>query len=355
MKKFLTIFILLTFYSCSVAEETEWKWENAFNGVVLISTENEVGPIEPTFDLEKSPREKSLDNFFVPDVIPFGMGAGFFIDKTHIITNYHVIKGFEKISLFIYNHPYPVEDVEIVGYDAGIDIAILKVNEQDLPNDILKFADNTPLIGDEVWALGHGMNQMWSLTKGILSYDYRRNPSTSFVHYLQTDAVINQGNSGGPLLDANGNVIGVNTLIISSDKYYVGYGYVIPAPLVERVATQIIETGKHVKPSIGIKMGITEDREYYESLKSKGVDHYLEITEVIVGGAAEKHGLLKGDIIISIDDTDIQVMPQVIEFLWTKNPGDEIIFQMYRNNEIVHIPVVLGTAEDKEPVPIFGR
>ena len=362
MKKFLTIFILVTFYSVSFAEEIKWKWEKAFNSVVLISGENEVGRIiSDPFDQatpDGPPGEDKGPNSVVPKTVPYGMGSGFFIDEKHIITNYHVVKGFDKITLYIYNHPYPVDDVEIIGYDASIDIAVLRVNEKDLPNDILSFAKESPLIGDDVYALGHGMSQMWSLTKGILSYDYRRNPGTSFVHYLQTDAVINSGNSGGPLMNKDGDVVGVNTLIISGDKFYVGYGYVIPTPLVERVATQIIETGKHVKPSIGIKMSITEDRELYERLKSEGLGHYLEIKEVIVGSAAEQYGIQKGDIIISIDGTDIQVMPQVIEFLWTKNPGDEIVFKVYRINareKIVDVPVVLGTLEEKEPVPLYGK
>jgi serine protease Do len=362
MKKFFTIIIFFIFSSTVFAENNtlNWKWGTAFNSVVLVSGENEVGrivkdpfdqavPDGPMKDPNKAPDSVK------PKVIPYGMGSGFFINEKYIITNYHVIKGFEKLSVYVYNHPYVITDVELVGYDESIDIAVLQVNEKDIPNEFLEFAEESPLIGDDVYAIGHGMSQVWSLTKGILSYDYRRNPGTSFVHYLQTDAVINSGNSGGPLLNEDSEVIGVNTLIMSGDKFYVGYGYVIPAPLVERVATQIIETGKHVKPSIGIKMSITEDRELYEKLKSKGIGHYLEIQEVIIGSAAEQYGIQKGDIIMSIDDTDIQVLPQVIEFLWTKNPGDEIVFKVYRNNETVHIPVILGTLKEKKPVPIYGK
>ena len=361
MRNFLTVIIFVIL--CSVSYAEDWKWEKAFNSVVLVSGENEIGkivtdpfdqavPDGPMKDPNKTP------NSVKPKVVPYGMGSGFFISQNHIVTNYHVVKGFEKLTLYIYNHPYPVEDVEVIGYDESVDIAILQVNEKDLPNEFLSFADNSPLIGDDVYALGHGMSQVWSLTKGILSYDYRRNPGTSFVHYLQTDAVINSGNSGGPLLNEDSEVVGVNTLIMSGDKFYVGYGYVIPRLLVERVATQIIETGEHVKPSIGIKMSITEDRELYEKLKAEGLGHYLEIQEVIVGSAAEQYGLKKGDIIMSIDGTDIQVLPQVIEFLWTKNPGDEIVFKIYRKNgkeKFVNVPVILGTLKKKEPIPLTGK
>ena len=159
----------------------------------------------------------------------------------------------------------------------------------------------------------------------------------------------NNGNLNCYIVTTNedGEVIGVTTLLISPDKYYVGYGYVIPTPLVKRAVTQILATGKHVKPSIGIMMGIIDDRELYEKLKTEGLDHFLEIKEVIVDSPAYRFGLLAGDIIVSIDDKDIQVVPQVIELLWQRNPGDQIRFDVYRNGEHQLIDVVLGTVEPK--------
>ena len=192
------------------------------------------------------------------------------------------------------------------------------------------------------------MSQVWSLTKGILSYDYRQNPSTSFVHYKQTDAVINSGNSGGPLMNEDGEVIGVSTLLISPDKYYVGYGYVIPTPLVKRAVTQILATGEHIKPFMGVLMGHIEGRAQYDELKADGIDHYLEIKEVTKNSPAERFGLLAGDIIVSIDDRDIQVVAQVIELLWERNPGDQISFKVYRDYEYHTIDIVLGKAKNKE-------
>ena len=100
--------------------------------------------------------------------------------------------------------------------------------------------------------------------------DYRANPKYSFVHYYQTDAVINSGNSGGPLMNEDGEVVGINTLIISPTKYYVGYGYAIPLELSKRVVNQLIQTGKHVWPSIGIQLAIVEKEEQYNELKAKG-------------------------------------------------------------------------------------
>jgi serine protease Do len=366
VKKLFSILIFVVFSSVSFAEEipSKWKWEKVYNSIVLVSGENIVEKIEPLPfpELDNGPDKRPhpdkvvpSPNTLIPRLIPYGMGTGFFINKIHIVTNYHVIKEFNKLTVFTFNHPYPITDVTVIGFDEEIDIAVLQINEKGLLNEFLEFADKTPMIGDDVYAIGHGMSQIWSLTKGILSYDYRTNPISSFVHYLQTDAVINSGNSGGPLLNNNKKIIGVNTLIMSPDKYYVGYGYVIPTPLVKRVVEQILATGKHVKPSIGIIMGITEDRELYDKLRADGVDHFLEIREVVEGSPAERFGLLADDIIVSIDDSDIQVMPQVIEFLWTRNPGDQVTFKVYRNGEYKLINVVLTTAETPDIVTSYGK
>jgi len=355
MKRFIVIIIVMMFSSVSFAEEEQLQqtWEKAFNSVVLVSSESTLKEIKDVvlpdvFDQDDrfSPPE------FVPKLPKYAMGTGFFINKIHLVTNYHVIRHFDKIKIYAYNHPFEITDIKIVGYDAEIDIAVIEVIE-DIDHDSLEWADNEPSIGDQVYALGHGVSQIWSLTQGILSYDYRPNPSTSFVHYIQTDAVINSGNSGGPLLNEEGKVIGVTTLLISPDKSYVGYGYVLPTPLVKRVVAQILATGKHVKPSIGIMMGIIDDKELYEKLKAEGLDHFLEIKEVIVDSPAYRFGLLAGDIIVSIDDKDIQVVPHVIQLLWQRNPGDQISFNIYRNGEHQIIDVVLGTAKTV-PNPFDG-
>ena len=366
------------FASVSLAEhnsdssntQSDWKWEKIYNSVVLISSEKSPEKIieespGPDFFKDKGPNSKDPDesgdppgpNFeqFTPQIPQYGMGTGFFINKIHVVTNYHVIKNFDLLKVYGYSHPFAITDVKLVGYDEEVDIAVIEVMEQ-FDHDFLEWADEEPLIGDDVYALGHGVSQIWSLTKGILSYDYRPNPGTSFVHYIQTDAVINAGNSGGPLMNEYGEVVGVNTLLISPDRNYVGYGYVLPTKLVKRVVEQILATGTHVKPSIGIMMGIVDDEELYYKLKDAGLDNFLEIKEVMPDSAAYKFGLMAGDIIISIDDVDIQVVPHVIQFLWGQNPGDQISFYVYRNGEYKIIDVVLAKQPASiEPIPIYGR
>ena len=359
MKKLISIIIFVIFSSVSFAEEEQWKWEKVYNSIVLISSEKAsekiiTEPVPEEFFKEFDDEKTAPDYENVPNLPEYGMGTGFFINRIHVVTNYHVIKNFDTLKIYAYNHPFAITDVKVIGYDEEIDIAVIEIIE-DIDHNFLEWADTEPLIGDDVYALGHGISQIWSLTKGILSYDYRPNPASSFVHYIQTDAVINAGNSGGPLMNNDGEVIGVATLLISPDRNYVGYGYVIPTPLVKRVVSQILATGQHVKPSIGILMGIIDDRELYNKLKAEGFDHYLEIKEVIVDSPAYRFGLLAGDIIVSIDNKDIQVVPHVIELLWERNPGDQIRFEVYRNGKHQIVDVVLGKIEPIEVKQFYQK
>lgn len=290
--------------------------------------------------------------------VPSGMGTGFFIDEYHIVTNYHVVKernGKADIKVYSYNYPFVIDDVTLIGYDEEVDIAVLRINKK-IPHSIMKWETERPYAGQESWAIGHGAGQIWSVTYGIISSTYRPNYSAStFVHYWQTDTVINSGNSGGPLLDENGHVIGVNTLIISPTKFYVGYGYAVPAALAKRVAEQIIETGYHVKPSIGIIMGTIEDEERYLSLLDEGITSVLEIKEVVSGSPAEHFGIQTGDIITKVEGQELSTTPEVIEILWTKMPGDDLQIELYRDGEIKTITLVLDQSAPAEPRSFEGR
>ena len=381
MKKILVFVICFLFavpgYSDHYKDNSKKeKFDDLKNAIVLITTEisqdvrqPDSNPfdkfLQPDRDDKSTPPKQPVD----PDVVkpeesnhnvddetpsvPSGMGTGFFIDEYHIVTNYHVVKergsGKADIKVYTYNYPFVIEDVTLIGYDEEIDIAVLRINKK-VPHSILQWETERPYAGQESWAIGHGAGQIWSVTYGIISSTYRPNYSSStFIHYWQTDTVINSGNSGGPLLDENGHVIGVNTLIISPTKYYVGYGYSVPGKLAKRVAEQIIATGYHVKPSIGIIMGSVEDEEQYLSLIEKGITSILEIKEVSAGTPAEHYGIQTGDIITKVDGIEVSVMPEVIEVLWTKMPGDELELEIYRDEEIITITIVLDQAAPAVP------
>ena len=159
MKKFILITVFVLFSSVSFAEiSTDWKWGKVFNSVVLVSGENiaEIIIKDPNENNPNTPPHEEEQKFdsLKPRIIPYGMGTGFFINEFHIVTNYHVIKNFDKLSIYAFNHLFAITDVTVVGYDAEIDIAVLQINEN-VEHDFLRWSDNAPLIGDDVYAVGH--------------------------------------------------------------------------------------------------------------------------------------------------------------------------------------------------------
>ncbi len=337
-----------------ISQDVRQPSENPFDKFLQPDSEDKTRPA-PKILPDESSHEANEDE---PAPVPSGMGTGFFIDQYHIVTNYHVVKernGKADIKVYSYNYPFVINDVTLIGYDEEADIAVLRINK-DIPHSVLEWETERPYAGQESWAIGHGAGQIWSVTYGIISSTYRPNYSLStFVHYWQTDTVINSGNSGGPLLDENGHVIGVNTLIISPTKFYVGYGYAVPAALAKRVVEQIIETGYHVKPSIGIMMGTIEDEDHYLSLLEQGITSVLEIKEVTAGTPAEHFGLQTGDIITKVEGQELSTTPEVIEILWTKMPGDELEIEVYRDGEILTITIILDQSAPAEPRSFTGR
>lgn len=282
-----------------------------------------------------------------------GLGTGFWIDDKHVVTNYHVIKNMTKIELWMPHYPFPLKDVKIVGVDKSIDLAVLRVNT-DIPHSVLKLATERAKVGDHVYAYGHGLSLAWSLTVGVISNNYRQSPQDSFVQYYQTDTVINPGNSGGPLINDDGEVVGVNVLIMSPTRFYIGYGYAIPSPLVKRVVDRIIETGSHKRPGVGIQMGAVEDEETYKILLEKGIESIVVVKELSDGMPAKDFGVKVGDIIVSINDKPVTVSGDLIENLWNFDPGDIIKLGVYRGDDIIYIEIPLVEIPAPTTNP-FGR
>ena len=209
--------------------------ERAKQAIVLLSTS---ANIDPTTDPTKN-----------------GLCAGVAIDdKGHILTNYHCVHKQNFIKLIYYNeNDYDMYDVNVIGLDPLADLALLEVIGDVKPKSYVKISEDTPNIkeGDEVYAMGHPMGMAWTLTKGIISSNerYARHP---YIKVLQTDAAINKGNSGGPLLNMKGEIIGINAMLLSRGTGSSGVGLAIRGDIVLKSVESMLAIGKVERPAVGV-------------------------------------------------------------------------------------------------------
>lgn len=344
-------------------ERADWEyrlieiWEDSISGVVLIN----------------------LGNTLLPDS---GTGAGWFWDDDgHIVTNYHVVR---PTTSFVTPTTILVEtfdgdqfEAELVGGDPVSDIAVLKIDAETAVSDPLPIGDSADLKpGMTAIALGHpfGIDQAFSMTHGIisgLSRSILADTSTMPIPaVIQTDADMNPGNSGGPLLNSAGEVIGVNTQIRSLTSTNSGVGFATPINLVRRVVNSIIEEGVHEYPLIGISSRVIT-RAWAEELDLDEDQRGLLVTAVSPDGPADEAGIRAdtgtftssssgfqsfsrynpkgdGDIIIRIDNVKIDNLYDLRSYIMLNtSPGDEIVIEVLRNRETVPITLTLGSWGDR--------
>ncbi|GAB4450354.1 MAG: hypothetical protein Kow00120_20670 [Anaerolineae bacterium] len=294
-----------------------------------------------------------------------GQGSGFVYDTDgHIITNYHVVQGADKIVVSFYDGT--LARAEVVAEDPESDIAVLKVEVDPEVLQPVTFADSEALyVGQPVIAIGSPYGQEWTLTTGVVSA-LGRTISSGFSSFsissgIQTDAAINPVNSGGPLMNINGEVIGVNAQIISQARANAGVGFAIPGNLVQRVAQALIDEGSYHYAWLGIS-GRTIDLDLIEALDLEANQRGVLVDTVTSGGPADRAGLhgndavvtvdgqdlrVGGDIIIAVNDEPIRFMDELIAYLVEETqPGDEITLTVLRDGQEVQVAVTLGDRED---------
>ena len=292
------------------------------------------------------------------------MGSGFVYDNLgHIITNAHVVADANKATVtFLDGSQY---SAEIIGKDKFTDIAVIKVSEKPRLLHPLQIGDSSLLqVGEQVAAIGNPFGLSGSMTSGIVSQMGRliASPDTAFSipDVIQTDAAINPGNSGGPLLNMKGQVIGINTAILSGTGEFAGVGFAIPSNTVSKIVPALIEDGKYTHPWIGIT-GQDIDPDLAQALGLKQAKGFMIIT-VVDGSPADKAGLkgvsetqvidgeeypVDGDIIISVDDKEVRKISDILIHLQReKSVGDEMVLGVLRDGEFLHITLELVERPD---------
>lgn len=261
-----------------------------------------------------------------------GAGSGVIISPDGlIVTNNHVIEGASEIQVTLNNNKTYV--AEILGSAPENDIALLKIEASDL--DYLAFGDSNQVnLGEWVLAVGNPFNLTSTVTAGIVSAKARdlNQDDSQFQSFIQTDAAVNPGNSGGALVNTRGELIGINTAITSQTGSFVGYSFAIPSNNAKKIVEDLIEFGNVRKAVLGVRGTDlnSENAEKLEVTKSQG----FYIASVESDSGAKRAGLKEGDIITEIDNISIRKFSDMVGYLSSKNPGETVEVNYYRNGKM---------------------
>jgi len=273
-----------------------------------------------------------------------GTGSGVVISSDgYIITNNHVIKGATEIQITLNNKK--VYTAKLIGKDAKNDIALVKIEATDLPFMTFANSDNI-LIGEWVLAVGNPYNLTSTVTAGIISAKGRDlEGNNNMESFIQTDAAVNPGNSGGALVNTRGELIGINTAISSKTGSFIGYSFAVPSNIAKKVVEDLLEYGSVQQAVLGVVGG-----ELNGTISKKldiDVSQGFYVSDVAENSGASKAGIIKEDIITKIDGVKISSFADLTGFLRSKEPNDEVLVTVLRGNVEMEIPVILSKKETK--------
>jgi serine protease Do len=280
--------------------------------------------------------------------VQHGLGSGVIISPDgYIVTNNHVIDG--AVDIRVTTTDRRILSAKLVGADRLTDLAVLKVDGSNLPS--VPWGDSTKLHpGQMVLAFGNPLGFRFTVTRGIISALNRPNPFSSDRRapgeFIQTDAAINQGNSGGPLVDAHGEVVGINTFLISPSGAFAGMGFAIPTQIVRPTVETLIQKGKveHGYMGIGINDVTPDEAKFFHVTSASGA----VITQVEPDSPAAKAGLKVGDVITSLNGAVVSDAGQLQVEVGEKQPGTTIRLGVVRDGKDLEIPVTLESMGSRE-------
>ena len=353
LKKILLVFVFFNFifinfsYAKPVPDSFADLAEKLMPSVVNIATTQTIkttaNPLPFKFP-PGSPFEEMFKDFNQPtERKASSLGSGFIIDKNGtVITNNHVINNAEDIVVKVGDKDYKAK---VLGADPYADIAVLKIDSKDVFKPI-KFGDSDKArVGDWVMAIGNPFGLGGTVTAGIISARNRDINLTRYDDFIQTDASINQGNSGGPLFNLNGDVIGINTAILGQSGS-IGIGFAIPANAASAVIDQLIKYGETKRGWLGVRIQeVTKEIADVENLKNTEGALVASVGEK---SPAERAGLKPGDIILKFDGKKIDTMRALPKLVSRTKVGKSVNLEIWRNKKLITKKLILGRLESSE-------
>lgn len=280
-----------------------------------------------------------------PQKVPIrALGSGVIISKDgYILTNNHVVANADTIDVELYDGTQ--QKAKLIGTDPSTDLAVIKID----PTPTMKYAplgDSDRLkVGEWVVAIGSPRGFDWTVTAGIISAKHRTGIGAlgpaGYEDFIQTDAAINPGNSGGPLINLNGEVVGINSLIISASQGSEGMGFAIPSNMAKEISESLIQHGKVVRGYMGVNIqDVTPDM--VKGLKLKEQTKGAIVTDVMPGGPAEKAGVEQGDIIVKFDGKSVENSSQLRNLVAVVDPGSTVKVTLLRNSKEMELSLTVG-------------
>ncbi len=354
--RFIKILLLILFsiniqnttYAASTPASFADLAEKLMPSVVNISTTTTITTRSNPFPFEfppGSPFEDMFKDYGTPQKRQTSaLGSGFIIDeKGIVITNNHVIQGAEDVFVRV-NGEKNIK-AKVIGADPGMDLAVLQI-ESDQKFKPVKFGDSdTARIGDWVIAIGNPFGLGGTVTAGIISARNRSIGLSRYEDYIQTDASINQGNSGGPLFNMDGDVVGINTAILGQSGS-IGIGFAIPSNSAQKVINQLIEFGETKRGWLGVRIQtVTKDIADVEKLdEPRGA----LVASVAENSPSDKGGIKAGDIILEFDSKKINEMSELPRIVAETEVGKKVKLKVWRNKREITKEIILGRLETSE-------